>query len=52
MTQLPIFSCPICRHETTVEWWARPVNTSLIALSELSEEYKEKHVSKNYPKKI
>ena len=44
MAQLPIFSCPICRYETMKEWWARPVNTSLIeVLSELSEEYKKKH---------
>ena len=47
--ELPIFTCPICRHETIKEWWSRPINTTLIdVLSILSPEYKTKHA--NYEK--
>ena len=43
---LPIYKCPICRHETMEEWWKRPIDTNLIdLLCKLSEDYKEKHES-------
>ena len=46
MSHLPIYKCPICRHETIKEWWSRPINNSLIdVLSQLSEEYKNKHLN-------
>ena len=47
---VPIYSCPLCRHQSLGEWHTRPVNTSLIdVLCKLSMDYKIQHES--YKKK-
>jgi len=41
---LPIYKCPICRCETSDEWWKRPVDTKLISvLCSMDCEYNTKH---------
>jgi len=41
---LPIYKCPICRCETSDEWWKRPVDTKLISvLCSMDGEYNTKH---------
>lgn len=38
---LPIFKCPLCRHETTVQWYNRPKNQTLIDVLSVNPEYKQ-----------
>jgi hypothetical protein len=38
---LPTYKCPLCRHETTIKWYDRPKNQTLIDILNLNENYKK-----------
>ena len=38
---LPVYKCPLCRHETVTKWYDRPKNQSLIDILNLNDNYKK-----------
>jgi len=40
---LPIYKCPTCRNQTTIPWFKRPRNYTLIDILSKNEEYKKLH---------